>query len=191
MTAEEKNRRKKELRKEIKERIRHLAPDYCREADRQIIKQVMALPSYQKADTVFLFVGTFGEPDTRPLILDALEQGKRVCVPRCLDERQMKAYEIRSMEQLTAGSYGILEPSEGCPEVDASEIDFALIPCVTCDERRNRLGHGKGYYDRYMKGSEFTSCMVCRRLLMTGEVPADVYDIRPDVLITDEVSDVT
>ena len=55
MTAEEKNQRKKELRKEIKERMRHLAPDYCREADRQIIKQVMALPSYQKADTVDVY----------------------------------------------------------------------------------------------------------------------------------------
>lgn len=190
MTEEEKGLLKRQLRKKIKEKTKLLSAEYCQKADRQIIKKIQDLPAYQQAKTVFLFVGSFGEPDTRPLIEAALDQGKRVCLPRCLDEHKMKAYEIKDDSQLEAGRYGILEPAETCPEVDISQIDFALVPCVTCDSHRNRLGHGKGYYDRYMAEGSFTSCMVCRRLLMTEDVPTETYDIRPDILITDEVDDV-
>ena len=191
MKDEEIRQEKNRLRREIKERIKRLSPEYCKEADRQILEQVMKLEAYRQAETVFLFVGSFGEPDTTPLIQRALDEGKRVCVPKCLDECQMKAFEIQGMEQLRQGRYGILEPADICPEIDRAEIDFALIPCVTCDEKGNRLGHGKGYYDRYMEGANFISCMVCRRNLTVKEVPTTIYDIRPDIWITDEVGHVT
>ena len=190
MTEEEKGLSKGQLRKKIKDQTKLLTDEYCQKADRQIIKKVQALSAYQQAKTVLLFAGSFGEPDTSSLIEAAFKQGKRVCLPRCLDEHTMKAYEIKDVSQLKAGRYGILEPVEICPEVDISQIDFALIPCVTCDNRRNRLGHGKGYYDRYMAEANFISCMVCRRLLMTENVPTEACDIRPDILITDEVDDV-
>lgn len=177
--------KKKALRREIKMRAAALCAAYCEKADLMIEQKVKALESYQKAKTVFLFVSAFGEPETRGLIQDALQQEKRVGVPKCLEDGIMKVYEIKSMQDLEAGRYGILEPNASCPEIDKKQIDFILVPCVSCDKDKNRLGHGKGYYDRYLQDLPCISCMICRKELMVEKIPIDSFDLRPDILITE------
>lgn len=176
---------KKALRKEIKERTAMLDADYCKKADKVICEKILALPQYQAAKTVFAFVNAFGEPNTVPVIEDCWKQGKKICVPRCIDDHTMLVYEIKNMEDLESGAYGILEPKPICKLVEADDIDFALIPCVTCDEEGNRLGHGRGYYDRYLENAKFFSCMICRRQLMSNNIPVDELDVKPNLVISD------
>ncbi|MCI8609875.1 MAG: 5-formyltetrahydrofolate cyclo-ligase [Firmicutes bacterium] len=175
------------IRKEIKERIKGLPTAYCMEADLDIQQQVLDLPQWKDAKTVMGFISAFGEPDTWPLLMAAWKAGKRVGVPRCLADGIMKVYQIDSKEDLETGAYGIREPKQTCPEIPGEEIDFALIPCVTCDEAGNRLGHGKGYYDRYLKAysKNMFTCMVCRRALMVESVPMDSHDKKADMWIAD------
>lgn len=177
--------KKKELRKEIKARIKSLTEDYCIKADAIIQEKVINLPEFKDAKTAFCFVGTDGEPDTKPIILKALEEGKRVGVPKCLTDSQMDVYEISSLDDLEEGMYGILEPKEGLPLIKPEEIDFSLIPCVSCDLEGNRLGHGKGYYDRYLTKGSFYTCMVCRGKLLSRDIPMDEFDIKPSKVISD------
>lgn len=179
---------KKILRKEIKERIRNLTPDYVARASQSIGDAVKADPDYKRADLVFCFVGTGGEPDTRSIIEDVLQRGKRVCVPLCTSDTEMEAIEIRNYDQdLAEGAYGILEPKEELPQVAKEDIQYALIPCVSCDVEGNRLGHGKGYYDRYLAGMAIPCAMLCYRKLMVpaGSIPIDIYDRKIDKVITD------
>lgn len=185
MKAADIREKKRLLRKEIKERIKALDEDYCRWSDEIISSAVVTLPQFVQANTVFCFVGTGGEPDTRPIILKALEMGKTVGVPKCLSDSVMEVRKISSLDDLEEGMYGIFEPKEGLQVIDPEAIDFSLIPCVTCDFNGNRLGHGKGYYDRYLENGKFFTCMICRGKLMSTDIPMDKFDVKPDMVISD------
>ena len=110
-------------------------------------------PSFLSSETVFTYVSMEEEPDTRELISTALSMGKEVFVPRCIPgkERQMEAVPIRSWEDLEEGTLGILEPKKEIAGSERRQFSLMLIPCVAADRRGGRLGHGAGYYDRFLK----------------------------------------
>lgn len=176
---------KKALRKEVKKCREELSEKYCEEADHSIQKHVMQLPEYQSAQTIFCFVGTEEEIDTRPVIQDALMKKKRVCVPRCLSPGVMGVYLIDSLEDLVAGHYGILEPGEDAVMTHAQELDVAIVPCVSCSRDGRRLGHGGGYYDRYLEQCHVTKVVVCRDKLMREDIPMNEHDQVMDIVISE------
>jgi len=179
---------KNQLRQRIKEINDTLTPEYCSEASRIICDKVLLIDGFKNADTVFCFVGVGSEPDTRPIIEAAIKAGKHLCVPLCLDKTTMAAIEITDYDRdLERGFYGLLEPKKDLPVVYVDNIDFAVIPCVSCDSEGNRLGHGRGYYDRYLEGRSFECVMLCFEKAMSavGEIPVDEHDRAIETVITD------
>lgn len=180
-------KQKKQKRKEIKQRITELDSKYCREADRKIIENVFGLEEFQQAKTIFCYVSTETEVDTIPILKEILASGKRLGVPKCTGKGIMEVYEISSLDELTAGAYGILEPDESCKKILLpEEIDFSLIPCISCDSKGKRLGHGGGYYDRYLEQSRGVKAIVCRSRLMLDEIPTEPHDVQMDLVISEE-----
>lgn len=177
--------RKKNLRNEVKKKASLLTSEYCAKADSLIEEKVLNLNEYENAKTCFFFVGLGAEPNTKGIIQKALDDKKVVGVPRCLSDSIMEVYEISSLEDLEEGMYGILEPKKGLRKLNPKEIDFALIPCVTADLKGNRLGHGKGYYDRFLKKTKAFTCIICRRKLISEDIPMDKNDVKIDLVITD------
>lgn len=177
---------KAELRKYIRKLQNSLQPEDIAASDRKIAERVIGLSEYQRAATLFLFVNTAAEIDTAPLLRNALAGGKRVAVPRCIGNGIMRAYVISGMEDLAEGVYGILEPDDTCPPLSALEIDFGVIPCVSCDRLGNRLGHGGGFYDRYLADAVFPTAALCREVLLCDWIPSDSFDVIMDMVITDE-----
>ena len=85
-----------------------------------------------------------------------------------------------SYTHLEKGAYGIMEPSRRCPILSKEKIDVAVIPCVSADREGRRLGHGAGFYDRFLDGVTFPKILVCYKELMMDQVPVsythlDVY----------------
>ena len=138
---------KSELRALIARQVAALPPDYCREADGAICRHVLDWEVYRQAKAVFCYVGTDREIDTRPILRDALDRGKVLAVPLCVAKGVMEARQIRSLEDLVPGKYGILEPGPDCPLVAPEALDLALVPCSTGSRSGRRLGYGGGYYD--------------------------------------------
>ena len=142
---------KKELRTKVKKKISKLSRRETEESDKKILHQIKSLAEYKNADTIFCYVSTEKEINTISLLQEILDSGKRLGVPKCTGKGIMDAYEIQNLEQLKIGSYGILEPGEECDIIlDPTEIQFAIIPCISCNRKGERLGHGGGYYDRYL-----------------------------------------
>ncbi len=177
---------KERQRREIRKRIAALGAEYCRAADEAIRGKLISLREFQEAGCIFCFVGAGWEIDTVPLIRTALRMGKRVAVPRCVGEGEMEAYEITSLEELRPGRYGIAEPEPSCRPVSAAEIDLAILPCLSCDAEGRRLGHGGGYYDRYLAGTDFVTAAVCRKKLLLEKVCTEPHDRRADLVVTEE-----
>lgn len=177
--------RKQELRKLIRLQVSGLSQEYCIQADRVICQTVTGLDEYHEARTVFIFVGTKEEINTRPIITDALKQGKRVAVPKCISKGVMEACLIDSLDNLEAGSYGIQEPGNDAVRVQPEEIDLAVIPCCTCSHTGKRLGYGGGYYDRYLGRVAGMKAVICRERIMRDDIPVEEHDQAVDMVISE------
>jgi len=177
---------KKQLRKKIKEKLAALSMEYCRFADRQIDNKVISLEAYQNAKVVFCYVGTKEEINTNPILEDILKSSKRLGVPKCISYGVIEVYEITSLDELQPGAYGILEPIEGCRLIEPKEIEFAVIPCLSCSKDGKRLGYGGGFYDRYLPKLSCKKAVLCRSALLEEDIPVDEFDIRIEIVVTDE-----
>ncbi len=177
---------KKKLRKEVFERIRQLDPLYATQADLVIVDNLLKLPEYEEAKTVFCFVGTETEIDTVPFLKRVLSDGKTLTVPLCIRKGIMEAREIKSLDELKRGYYDILEPADTTPVVDPETIDLAIIPCVSCNHAGARLGHGGGFYDIFFsEHTNMKTVMICREQITTEEIPAEEHDLVFDKVVTE------
>ena len=176
---------KKALRSAVRKAERRMTMEARTAADRRITQRVLSLPAYRAARTVFAYVGTQREIDTREILQDVLRSGKRLCVPLCTGDGIMVPKQILSLEALHPGAYGIQEPAADAPEVPACEIDLALIPCVTCNHRGERLGQGGGYYDRFLGSCSGEEVMLCREELIREVIPRETHDLKIGCVITD------
>jgi len=122
-----------------------------KEASKFASQHLMTMAEWQNAKTVFCFLSFGDEIDTTPLVEVAWKAGKRVVVPRCHKGFRIEAYEIKNLEGLIPGRYGIMEPNpEVHPIIDPTEIDFIVMPGSVFDDFGNRMGYGAGFYDRYL-----------------------------------------
>ena len=167
---------KQQLRAVMRARERQLSDRYRRESDQAIAAHLTAMPEYQAAGTIFCFVGTPHEIDTRPILENALAAGKRLCVPLCTGPGMMELRQTTTLSQLTPGAYGIPEPPEDAPTVSVDETDFAILPCLTCNHLGHRLGQGQGYYDRFLAHYRSGAVLLCREKLIREEIPLEPHD---------------
>ena len=167
---------KQQLRAVMRARERQLSDRYRRESDQAIAAHLPAMPEYQAAGTIFCFVGTPHEIDTRPILENALAAGKRLCVPLCTGPGMMELRQITTLSQLSPGAYGIPEPPEDAPTVSVDETDFAILPCLTCNHLGHRLGQGQGYYDRFLAHYRSGAVLLCREKLIREEIPLEPHD---------------
>lgn len=106
--------------------------------------------AFKKAKTVMFYIAFDGEVDTQDMIKKARILGKIIAVPVCRKNRQIMPCILNDKTKLVRGLYGILEPAIKKP-VNLEDIDLVIVPGVAFDKEGNRLGRGKGYYDRFLK----------------------------------------
>lgn len=177
---EEKNK----IRLEIKERLQHFTLEQVEENSKKISDFVLADRKYQEAKTIFCYIHMGKEVQTRIIIENALRVGKRVGVPLCIERGLMEVREITSYADLESGMYGILEPKKSTKRLAPKEIDYAIIPCVSCDLYKNRMGHGAGFYDRYLKQTQTFKVLLCFEEMMVEKIPTGRYDVPMDAIVT-------
>ena len=175
--------KKTALRRTIRTRAEALTEEYRRDADAAIRRAVLQSEIWQRAESVFVYVSMWKEPDTRPLLADALREGKALYVPLCRADWTMEAVRIRSLTQLRPGTRDIPEPPEDGERAQAP--DLAVVPCVSASRDGRRLGHGAGYYDRFLAEHSGRAVCLCFRALLRGDLPTEGTDIITDLVISD------
>ncbi len=175
---------KKEIRKTVNARRRALPPEQEQTASEQIRDLLVSLPEYREASTVYCYVDYNHEVHTWPIMKRAMEDGKRVAVPR-VNGKEMDFYYITSESDLEPGAFGILEPREGLSPAKEPEA-FMVMPGVAFDRAHHRVGYGGGYYDRYLeKWTGLKPAAVAYECQIFDEVPFESFDIRPRILVTE------
>ena len=174
------------MREIVQKEAMQLTAAYCKAADLEIYRNITELTEYKGARTIFCYVGARLEVDTMLILKDILQKGKTLAVPKCIGQGIMVACQIKSLTELQSGKYGILEPDNGCIKIEPAVIDLGIIPCQTCGSDGRRLGHGGGYYDRYLGRVNFMKVALCRSKLLKENIPMGEYDVKMDVVISEE-----
>ena len=139
------------LRGQMRQALAELSDQERAWSDGELIQRFLDHPKLAQAQTVMLYYGVGHEIRTEGLIQTLLDQGKTVCLPKCLPENQMEARAITSLEDLAPDRYAIPAPKDTCPVVEREKLDLILVPGLCFDSRGSRLGQGGGYYDRYLE----------------------------------------
>ena len=168
---------KKALRARCREIVQELSPEYIEEASRKITDLLLATDAYKNSNTIFCYMSMGGEPVTDEIIERALEDGKRVGIPLCVGPHEMV---------VARGAFGIREPLAEATEITADEFDLAIVPCVACSKDGRRIGHGAGYYDRFLSVSGFNKIALCFEKLLTDDIPLEDTDVYMDGVATED-----
>lgn len=179
---------KNELRRVLKALRKSLSVNQRAEYNEIIYRQVIELPTYQATEWVFCYITTQSEVDCIPIIEQAMRDGKRVAVPKIIED-EMEFYEIFSLEECKEGAYHIMEPSTN-RKVYPNRLQKPLIivPGLAFDQHKNRMGYGKGYYDRYFHkygADTFERVAIAFDLQIVKEVPCEPTDVRVDTIVTE------
>ncbi len=177
--------RKKQLRKELLAKRKELPEEYRRAAGESIQEQVLSSPEYAAARSLFVYVSMPGEPPTERIIRRALADGKEVYVPKCV-EKEMLALRIAGTDELRPGPMGIPEPVDCVETKTADGLDLILVPCISISEDGSRLGHGGGYYDRFLARERSSAVCLCFRRMLCADIPAESTDVRIPRVITEK-----
>ena len=170
-------------------KIRHASSTLQKLQSAKILAALEAHPAFRAATTVLLYHSLKDEVDTHAFIRKWSNE-KRILLPVVVgDELELRLY--TGPEDMATGTYGIEEPV-GETFTDYADIDFIAVPGVAFDRKGNRLGRGKGYYDRLLPRIPAAyKAGICFPFQIVEEVPAEAFDICMDIIITsneDELS---
>lgn len=186
MSAMQQSGNKKLLRTELRLRRAAVSREQKQQIDTAIYKHLIDSQTFEHAQTVFVYCSTSEEIDTYEIISECIKRGKRICVPRCEEQRGiMTARRIFDVSDLVSGKYGISEPKETAEIIRPHVIDFCIVPCLAADARGYRLGYGGGYYDRFLAETHCPIAVLCAEDRIFDQVPTESFDIPCDLIFTE------
>lgn len=174
---------KSQLRKEIRERKRQFSSDKLAELSLSIIDCLLKHPKIIAAKTILMYYSLPDEVNTHEAINILTRHGKKVLLPVVIDNGLMEIRQYNGEEDLRTGAYGIKEPI-GKLISDYSDIDVAVVPGMSFDVSCNRLGRGKGYYDRFLQQiPDIYKIGICFDFQKMKSIPTDKHDIRMNEIL--------
>lgn len=174
---------KSELRHIIRERKRQYSSQQLRSLSLHIIKRIEQHPRLLQAHTVLLYYSLPNEVHTHSLIDKLYKEGKKILLPKVIGDGEMELREYGGKESMHEGAYHIMEPS-GPLFTNYKALDLAIVPGMSFDKDGNRLGRGKGYYDRFLvRTPHLYKIGVCFDFQKVVHVPFDQTDIPMNEII--------
>ena len=187
MQSDDLNAQKQAARRAARQQLAQISPQEFSAIGAAMWQTLQAQPAWQNAESVFCFVGALHEPDTMPILQGALSAGKQLLVPRIAGPGQMQLVPLQSLEQLQPGAFGILEPPQALPAVPAgSGVQLAVLPCLAATRSGARLGHGGGYYDRFLANYSGQRLILCPEALLAQSLPTGPLDEPAQAVLTEK-----
>lgn len=178
---------KQAARRAARQQLAQISPQEFSAIGAAMWQTLQAQPAWQSAQSVFCFVGALHEPDTMPILQGALSAGKQLLVPRIAGPGQMQLVPLQSLGQLQPGAFGILEPPQALPAIPAgSGVQLAVLPCLAATRSGARLGHGGGYYDRFLANYSGRRLILCPEALLAQSLPTGPLDEPAQAVLTEK-----
>jgi 5-formyltetrahydrofolate cyclo-ligase len=171
------------LRQKMRKLRSRLSASYINRTSQQISDTLLQLEMITTAQTIFCYLSFKQEVSTFYLIKHLLQRQKTVLVPKMI-KGEMLPIDITSLEQVTANSYGILEPIESKPFT--LPIDICIVPGLAFTQDGKRLGFGGSYYDRYFaQNKTMLKIALAYSFQIIAQLPTEPHDQIVDLIITE------
>jgi 5-formyltetrahydrofolate cyclo-ligase len=156
-----------------------------------VISKLKDLEVYKKSKTILAYLNTQNEVITTDFISECIKEGRAVYLPVVLKEQnQLEFYRVFNVNtDIHLGKFRIYEPAANPNNrVGLEAIDVVIVPGIAFDTKKNRLGYGGGYYDRFLKdlAPEVTKIGLGFDLQIIDEIPVESFDISMNIVITEK-----
>lgn len=157
---------------------------------RVILTRIKKLEAYQNAKVVMFYVSYGSEVVTDTMINEVLSDGKDVVVPVIQNPGDgiMTAIRITHLEDCYEAVYGIRQPEFNENEiVDKQDVDLIFVPGIVFDSYGYRIGYGKGYYDRWLAGTDISKRIgLAYEVQLIDKIPSGKYDLPVGMVLTEK-----
>ena len=139
---------------------------------------------FKKARTIAAYMPMEQEVQIQPVLRLVLSEGKRLLLPRVVSKTDMAFFQVTELSGLEKSAYGILEPKAAAPRFEGA-VDLVLIPLLALSPNGVRLGHGGGYYDRYLHKNPAVTVAVVNKNRLFSPLPEEKHDVRVNCYIVE------
>lgn len=181
--------RKQKLRDEVLAKRQQLSEQQWLNKSNQIIQSLLDSDVYKKSGVVHTYISMNERREvfTDNLLIHLFQDRKRVVVPITnFTDKTLSHSEIEAENALVANKWGVREPKSINP-VEISELDLIIVPMAAADKNGNRLGYGRGFYDRFLDMTDATKIGLTFHEFLFDKIPVEEFDVKLDVIITEEV----
>ena len=173
---------KQELRRAIRERKRAMTEEEIVERSNALAEKFYNRPAYQAASTIYGYLPYNQEVRTVPMLQRALDEGKRVAVPKVYGE-EMRFIYLEDLTQVSKGYAGIPEPIADAPVAEDKQA-LVLMPGLAFDPQGHRIGYGGGFYDRFLaQEPHHPTLALCYEFQMQAHLDTEEFDIPVDTVL--------
>jgi 5-formyltetrahydrofolate cyclo-ligase len=175
---------KSELRAKIRAALEKISPAVRAVESIELCERLNAqIPS---AHTILFFAPLPDELDVWPVLERSLALGTSCALP--FFDAEKKSYGARQIKNtatdIIAGQFGIREPASSCAEMPLAKFDLVLVPGMAFDLHGDRLGRGRGFYDRLLAEASGVKCGVGYDFQLLEKIPAEPHDAKVDFIFT-------
>ena len=174
---------KRQLRKQIREEKKIHTADVLKEHSSILLKQIEEHPRFIAARTILMYHSLSDEVQTHAFV-EKWHTSKKILLPIVQGDILILRH-YKGKEFMQVGAFGIEEPV-GNEFTDYDEIELGIIPGIAFDRHGNRLGRGKGYYDKLLPLLHTYNIGICYRFQAMEEIPAEPFDRSMDEVWTEE-----
>lgn len=191
---------KQGFRRNLRLHISQLEENFFIQKSEEICKNILSWEIYKKAKTILFYMPLKSEPNIFKVIEDSFYQKKECYIPKITDEITMNFFLLEKeksiLEQVESGFYGILEPKENLPLLQIKDLQkkddiLIFVPAMAFDKDKNRIGKGKGFYDRFLSKIfenskvNITLAGISFDCFIFDKIPTEKNDMKVNFIISD------
>jgi 5-formyltetrahydrofolate cyclo-ligase len=171
------------VRKEINRLERSVSDETAAYLSQKICCRLIQTEIFQKANCIALYHSIKGEVETVSLIEEWYRK-KKIVLP-VVSGKDLLFYSYTGKESMTTGVFGIREPIPS-EIITTEKIDLFIVPGIAFDHNGNRMGRGKGYYDRFLSETEKPVIGLCFGFRLIKHVPTEEHDKKMTMILTED-----
>jgi 5-formyltetrahydrofolate cyclo-ligase len=163
------------------------------EKSKRIADFLLESSYWDSSNLICLYISFRTEVDTGLIVSEAIKTKRQIAIPRVEDDSCITLFSIQTREDLVQGMYGIMEPSIAVTStlgnrIEPSQLSMILVPALAFDPSGNRLGYGKGCYDRLLEKLPSTCVKIGLAFSdqIFREIPAEPFDQKVDIILTED-----
>lgn len=174
---------KSELRTQIRDRLKNISLAVRTVESMELCARLE--PQLRSAQTILFYAPLPDELDVWPLMEKLLQS--KICALPAFDvvSQTYLARRVKNLKtDIVTGKFGVAEPLPDCEQIALNQFHLALVPGLAFDSRGNRLGRGKGFYDRILSEVRGVKCGVSYDFQFLEKIAVEPHDVRMDFIFT-------